>query len=37
MNYDPEKLYAKSKFNVVDVGFNSLFLKALKDFTRFFT
>ena len=31
MNYDPEKLYAKSKFNVVDVGFNSLFLKALKD------
>ncbi len=31
MNYDPNKLYFKSKFNVVDVGFNSLFLKALKD------
>jgi len=31
MNYDPKKLYFKSKFNVVDVGFNSLFLKALKD------
>ena len=31
MNYDPKKLYLKSKFNVVDVGFNSLFLRALKD------
>ena len=31
MKYDPKKLYYKSKFNVVDVGFNSLFLKALKD------
>ena len=31
MNYDPKKLYFKSKFNVVDVGFNSIFLKALKD------
>ncbi len=31
MNYDPKKLYFKSKFNVVDVGFNSLFLRALKD------
>ncbi len=31
MKYDPKKLYHKSKFNVVDVGFNSLFLKALKD------
>ena len=31
LNYDPKKLYFKSKFNVVDVGFNSLFLKALKD------
>ena len=31
MNYDPKKLYYKSKFNVVDVGFNSIFLKALKD------
>jgi len=31
MNYDPKILYYKSKFNVVDIGFNSLFLKALKD------
>ncbi len=31
MKYDPKKLYYKSKFNVIDVGFNSLFLKALKD------
>ena len=31
MHYDPKKIYYKSKFNVVDVGFNSLFLKALKD------
>ena len=31
MKYDPKKLFYKSKFNVVDVGFNSLFLKALKD------
>ena len=31
MKYNPKTLYYKSKFNVVDVGFNSLFLKALKD------
>ena len=31
MNYNPKKLYYKSQFNVVDVGFNSLFLKACKD------
>ena len=31
MNSKNKKLYFKSKFNVVDVGFNSLFLKALKD------
>ena len=31
VNYDPNKLYNISVFNVVDVGFNSLFLKALKD------
>ncbi len=31
MKYDPKKLYQKSIFNVVDVGFNSLFLKASKD------
>ncbi len=29
--YDPKKLYKISKFNVVDIGFNSIFLKALKD------
>ncbi len=29
--YDPKKLYKKSMFNVVDVGFNSIFLKANKD------
>ena len=31
VNYDPYKLYELSIFNVVDVGFNSLFLKANKD------
>ncbi len=31
VNYDPNKLYELSIFNVVDVGFNSLFLKANKD------
>ena len=31
LNYDPKKLYLKSQFNVVDVGFNSLFLRASKD------
>ena len=36
MSYDPKKLYYKSKFNVVDVGFNSLFFKSFKRF-RFFT
>ena len=30
-NYDPKKLYKISKFNVADIGFNSIFLKALKD------
>ena len=29
--YNPKKLYNKSMFNVVDVGFNSIFLKANKD------
>ena len=29
--YNPKKLYDKSMFNVVDVGFNSIFLKANKD------
>ncbi len=29
--YDPKKLYNKSMFNVVDVGFNSIFLRANKD------
>jgi len=30
-NYNPKKLYKSSLFNVVDVGFNSIFLKANKD------
>ena len=30
-NYDPKKLYKISKFNVADIGFNSIFLKALND------
>ena len=30
-NYNPNKLYKSSLFNVVDVGFNSIFLKANKD------
>ena len=29
--YNPEKLYDISMFNVADIGFNSLFLKACKD------
>ena len=29
--YNPKKIFKSSLFNVVDVGFNSLFLKALKD------
>ena len=29
--YNPKNLYKKSMFNVVDVGFNSIFLKANKD------
>ncbi len=29
--YNPKKLYNESMFNVVDVGFNSIFLKANKD------
>ena len=31
VHYDPHKLYEISDFNVVDVGFNALFLKANKD------
>ena len=34
VNYDPNKLYKLSIFNVVDVGFNSLFLKANKDLVK---
>ena len=34
VNYDPNKLYGLSIFNVVDVGFNSLFLKANKDLVK---
>ena len=30
-NYNPKKIYKSSLFNVVDVGFNSIFLKANKD------
>ena len=30
-NYNPNKLFKASLFNVVDVGFNSIFLKANKD------
>ena len=29
--YNPKKIYNKSMFNVVDVGFNSIFLRANKD------
>jgi len=29
--YNPKKLYNKSMFNVIDVGFNSIFLRANKD------
>ena len=32
--YDPKKLYETSMFNVVDVGFNSIFLKANKDLLK---
>ena len=31
MKYNPNLLFTKSNFNVVDVGFNSIFLKATKD------
>ncbi len=31
IQYDPKKVYKSSFFNVVDVGFNSIFLKANKD------
>ena len=31
VHYDPQKLYEISDFNVVDVGFNALFLRANKD------
>ena len=34
VNYNPNKLYELSIFNVVDVGFNSLFLKANKDLVK---
>ncbi len=30
-NYNPKKIYKSSLFNVVDIGFNSIFLKANKD------
>ena len=30
-NYNPKKIYKISQFNVVDIGFNSIFLRALKD------
>ncbi len=32
--YDPKKLYKASMFNVIDVGFNSIFLKANKDLLK---
>ena len=31
MKYNPKRVYKYSFFNVVDVGFNSIFLKANKD------
>jgi len=31
IKYNPKKIYKSSLFNVVDVGFNSIFLKANKD------
>ena len=31
LKYNPKKVYKSSFFNVVDVGFNSIFLKANKD------
>ena len=31
LKYNPKKVYKSSLFNVVDVGFNSIFLKANKD------
>ena len=33
-NYNPKKLYKTSLFNVVDVGFNSIFLRANKDLLK---
>ena len=29
--YNPKNIYKTSMFNVVDMGFNSIFLKANKD------
>ena len=34
LNYNPNKLYKISMFNVVDIGFNSIFLKATKDLLK---
>ena len=31
LKYNPKKVYKSSLFNVVDVGFNSSFIKANKD------
>jgi glycogen debranching enzyme len=33
-NYNPNKLFKVSLFNVVDVGFNSIFLRANKDLVK---
>ena len=33
-NYNPNKLFKVSLFNVVDVGFNSIFLRANKDLSK---
>ena len=33
-NYNPKKLYKASLFNVVDVGFNSIFIRANKDLLK---
>jgi len=33
-NYNPNKLFKASLFNVVDVGFNSIFLRANKDLVK---
>ena len=34
LNYNPDKLYDVSMFNVIDIGFNSIFLKASKDLIK---